>query len=44
MGIQILLTMTAFYIVKYLIYILVVIAGVFVGKTWADKSKKKKEV
>ena len=44
MGIQTLLTMTAFYIVKYLIYILVVIAGVFVGKTWADKSEKKKEV
>jgi hypothetical protein len=43
MGLQTLLGMTAFYIVKYILYIAIVVAGIFVGKKWADKNSKKKE-
>lgn len=41
MGVSSLLGMTAFYIVKYLVYIAIVIAAIFAGKAWASHSKKK---
>lgn len=42
MGVSSLLGMTAFYMVKYLVYIAIVIAAIFTGKAWASHSKKKK--
>ena len=42
MGIGTLLTWTGFYVVKYVVYIAVVVAAIFVGKAWAEKSKKAK--
>lgn len=43
MGIATLLQMTAFYIVKYIVYIAIILGAVVLGKTWADHSKKGKE-
>ena len=44
MGVSNLLGMTAFYIVKYLVYIAIVIAAIFTGKAWASHSKNKKQI
>ena len=41
MGIQALLSMTLYYIVKYIAYIAVIMVAVVLGKKWADHSKKK---
>ena len=43
MGIATLLQMTAFYIVKYIVYIAIILGAVVLGKRWADHSKKEKE-
>lgn len=42
MGLEQLLTMTAFFSIKYVAYILVVIAAVLLGKKWGESTKKKK--
>lgn len=42
MGIVTLLQMTAFYIVKYIVYIAIILGAVVLGKTWATHSKNKK--
>lgn len=41
MGIQALLSMTLFYIVKYFAYFAVIMVAVVLGKKWADHGKKK---
>ena len=38
------LAWTGFYAVKYIAYLIVVIAGVMLGKVWADHSAKKKAI
>lgn len=38
------LAWTGFYAVKFIAYIIVVIAGVMLGKVWAEHSAKKKAV
>jgi len=43
MGIATLLQMTAFYIVKYIVYIGIILGAVVLGKKWAAHSKKEKE-
>lgn len=43
MGIATLLQMTAFYIVKYIVYIAIILGAVVLGKTWAAHSKKGKK-
>lgn len=43
MGIATLLQMTAFYIVKYIVYIVIILGAIVLGKNWAAHSKKGKE-
>lgn len=43
MGLAKLAQMTAFYMVKYLVYIGVIICAVFAGKAWGSKKKKSEE-
>lgn len=43
MGITVLLQMTAFYIVKYIVYIALILGAIVLGKTWATHSKNGKE-
>lgn len=42
MGITTLLQMTAFYIVKFVVYIAIILGAVVLGKNWAAHSKKEK--
>ncbi|MCR4803111.1 MAG: hypothetical protein K5895_08930 [Lachnospiraceae bacterium] len=42
MGIGKLLEMTAVYMVKYVVYIGVIICAVLAGKAWGNKAKKAK--
>ena len=43
MGITTLLQMTAFYIVKFVVYIAIILGAVVLGKNWAAHSKKEKK-
>lgn len=38
------LAWTGFYAVKYIAYIIIAVAGVMIGKTWGEHSRKKKAV
>lgn len=38
------LAWTGFYTIKYIVYFIIAIGGVMLGKVWADHSAKKKAV
>lgn len=38
------LVQLGFYSIKYIVYLIVVVAGVVLGKVWAEHSAKKKAV
>lgn len=44
MSLSYLLVWTGVYVVKYIAYILIVIASIMVGKKWGEHSRKKKAI